>query len=391
MMSHSAAVRSARQSALAGAIALAAAGVAPSAVSAQIPTTRASATTPAATRPAGPAAYRAIADEAEANLTDQVIDRWFPRAVDEANGGFLESFGPDWSPGENDSKAIVFQSRLTWVAAKMAGRDPDRAEQFKAWARHGVAFLSDEMWDGANGGPYWSVDNAGDPTTDRGTEKHAYGIAFGIYAASAAYEATGDPAALDFAKKSFAWLDAHAHDDDDGGYFEPLTADGTPILSPPDGADGPQQDVLGTRYGLKTMNSHIHLLEAFTGLYEAWPDPAVRGRLEEVFGLVRDRILVGSIGFQNSTSPPTGAWCRATSRSATTSRRPTCWPRRRPPWAGPTTRPSGRSPGGSSTTTCNTASTRSTAASTTPATSSGRRPTPTRSGGSRPRASTPCC
>jgi len=44
--------------------------------------------------------------------------------------------------------------------------------------------------------------------------------------------------------------------------------------------------------GYKSMNTHIHLLEAFTELYRVWPDPALRARLEEMLVIVRDKICV---------------------------------------------------------------------------------------------------
>jgi mannobiose 2-epimerase len=93
--------------------------------------------------------------------------------------------------------------------------------------------------------------------------------------------------------ETFKWLDAHGHDAANGGYFEAFARHGTPVIarredvSPPRSADG-----LGTPYGYKSMNTHIHLLEAVTALYQASGDAGVRGRLEELLGVVRDRVAV---------------------------------------------------------------------------------------------------
>jgi mannobiose 2-epimerase len=98
---------------------------------------------------------------------------------------------------------------------------------------------------------------------------------------------------LGLAQEAFRWLDGHAHDAKHGGYFEALRRDGTPIMTPPanpDGTPGHPTDRIGTAYGLKSMNTHIHLLEAFTALHHVWPDPLVRDRLLEVFTIVRDRL-----------------------------------------------------------------------------------------------------
>jgi mannobiose 2-epimerase len=118
-------------------------------------------------------------------------------------------------------------------------------------------------------------------------EKHAYGISFAIYSMAIAHAATKDAKPLDLAKQAFEWLERHAHDGKNGGYYEALTRDGKPIMI---GQAG--NDFIGTRYGYKSMNSHIHLLEAFTELYRVWPDSGVRKRLDEVFKIVRDKVYV---------------------------------------------------------------------------------------------------
>jgi mannobiose 2-epimerase len=234
-------------------------------------------------------AYLRLADEAEANLQEHVLRKWFPRAVDREHGGFYTSFNEDWSPGKNNDKTLVYQSRLTWVAARAAQRYPEQAEAYLGYTRHGLDCLAHTMWDREFGGFFWELDEHGHMKPDRKGEKHAYGIAFGIYAAATNYTATRDARALELARRAFTWLDEHAHDAQNGGYYEALTQQGQPMLAPPPGR---QADAIGTRYGYKSMNSHIHLLEAFTALHEVWPDATLRARLQEVFELVRDKIAV---------------------------------------------------------------------------------------------------
>lgn len=239
--------------------------------------------------PAGPTSYLRLAGQMEKHFREGVLAFWFPRCVDRERGGFHPSFLNDGTRGTDDDRMIVFQSRMTWVAAQVVMRCPDLAEAYRPIVAHGVACLDEVMWDKEFGGPFWQVDASGKLRPGDPGRKHAYGIAFCIYAAAAAHEATGSGRALDLARRTFRWLDDHAHDAANGGYHEALRRDGTPILDPPPDATGATA-LLGTPHGFKSMNAHIHLLEALTGLRAVWPDPVLTARLNEVFEIVRDRI-----------------------------------------------------------------------------------------------------
>jgi mannose/cellobiose epimerase-like protein (N-acyl-D-glucosamine 2-epimerase family) len=227
-----------------------------------------------------PQACRRLAQETEANLQQEILDKWLPSAFD-PRGGFFQNYNADWSRVGDESKGIVYESRLTWTAAAAAARFPKLAEMCLAQTHHGVAFLAEKMWDHRRGGFFWAVDEAGNPAGPQGAQKLGYGNAFGIFAAAGNYKVTHDPIALDLAQKAFHWYDQHGHDAKNGGYLE-VAPDGAPsaALSNPVGAHGDE----------KSMNSTIHMLEAITALYEVWPDATVRARLNEVFEIVRDRI-----------------------------------------------------------------------------------------------------
>ncbi len=231
--------------------------------------------------------YNAIAKQTQDNLQTQILAKWFPAAVNLQQGGFDQNFAYDWTKLPGTERSIVYQSRLTWTAAQAALRLPSEEFIYRNYASHGVAELSREMWDAQNGGFYWQVDKG---VADRNGEKHVYGNAFAIYALSAAYKATKNPDALRLAQQDFFWLEKHAHDNKNKGYFEALKRDGTPILAPV--SDDQESDFIGTRYGYKSMNTHIHLLEAYGALYEVWPEPQLKNRLNELFELVRDVIYV---------------------------------------------------------------------------------------------------
>jgi mannobiose 2-epimerase len=181
---------------------------------------------------------------------------------------------------------------MTWGAAQVAMRHPELKDQFLPIAEHGVEYLSNILWDKEFGGFFWGLDDHGQITESFTDRKEMYGESFALYGAAAAYQATHDPKALALAQQQFRWMEAHAHDNKNGGYFEILTREGKPIATDPVDAAKPQRPDGGFPSGYKSMNTHIHLLESLAQLYEAWKDDAVRKRLEEMLAIVRDRICV---------------------------------------------------------------------------------------------------
>jgi mannobiose 2-epimerase len=111
---------------------------------------------------------------------------------------------------------------------------------------------------------------------------------FGIYGFSEYYKASGNAAALDYARQIYRLLERHALDPANNGYVEALTQDwqATDQLSLSD-VDLNEK---------KSMNTHLHLLEAYTNLYRVWPDATLRQRLKNSIDLMLDRILLSQTG-----------------------------------------------------------------------------------------------
>jgi mannobiose 2-epimerase len=220
------------------------------------------------------------------------LEVWFPRTVDRQHGGFYSDFARDWQPTKSEGKFSVFQGRMTWIASQIVMRRPDLKEQYLSIVQHGVDFLSNVLWDKQYGGFFWGVDDNGQITPFYSDGKELYGISFCIYGAAAAYQATHDAKALELAQKAFRWIDEHAHDARNGGYFEWLTRDGKVVEGNPGEVTLHAIPLGSFPIGYKSMNTHIHLLESFTQLYEVWKDDTLRQRLEELLALNRDRICV---------------------------------------------------------------------------------------------------
>ncbi|MEJ7586734.1 MAG: AGE family epimerase/isomerase [Ferruginibacter sp.] len=215
---------------------------------------------------------------------EQLLDKYYPRNIDTLYGGYLSSFSFDIQPVGEQDKMIVTQSRHTWSTARAAVFYKDT--NYIRMSRHGFYFLRDKMWDPVYGGFFNLVTRQG---VVKSTMKEAYGNSFGIFALAAYYDCSRDTSALNLAKKAFKWLEDHSYDPRYKGYFQHLERDGTLVKRP---ASTPGTSDLG----YKDQNSSIHLLEAFTELYNVWPDPLLKTRLHELLILIRDT-LVTSKGY----------------------------------------------------------------------------------------------
>ena len=175
--------------------------------------------------------YQKLADEMENVLQKDVLGVWFPRSVDKEAGGFYSNFTRDWQRTKSDGKFSVFQGRMVWVASQVLRQRPESKEQYQPIVNHGLKYLEEVLWDQKQGGFYWGLDENNHISSLYTDGKHLYGISFGLYGATAAYQATNDKRALDLAQKTFRWIDQHAHDNQNGGYFEWLTRDGKVVQS----------------------------------------------------------------------------------------------------------------------------------------------------------------
>ncbi|HOQ61769.1 MAG TPA: AGE family epimerase/isomerase [Vicinamibacterales bacterium] len=218
---------------------------------------------------------RAARDELRRHLTEELLPFWLARCKDDVNGGFVTHFDQHGKDTGEDEKSLIAQSRCvyTFAAAHRAGYGGGECAEF---ARHGVDFLLDRMWDRAHGGFCWTVDRRGRVQIDK---KILYGLSFAIYSLSEYTLATGDPRGIEYAQRTFDLVERHCADPALGGYFEMFERDWT-RCGP--GAGG------GDR---KTLDVHMHLMEAFTTLFECSRRAEHRRALQENIDLLVGRFL----------------------------------------------------------------------------------------------------
>jgi len=222
-----------------------------------------------------------IAEEA-ADLLGRNLDFWFPRGV--AERGFHQNMARDGSLLPDETRFLVYQARMLWVAATASEAFPDRRDDFLGIVRHGRRELSQTLLDRANGGHWWITDLAGRPIGKRPELKLAYGLAFALYGLSAAARVCGTADSQTEADAAFAFLE-RMHDDENGGYFESAMPDGSPLA-------GFEPEALGPEFGpsggaaRKSQNTHLHLLEALLVYRRVCANPLVPERIEELVKLM---------------------------------------------------------------------------------------------------------
>jgi len=118
-------------------------------------------------QPANPESCRRIANQVEASLFRDDLNKWFAVAIDEKKGGFFENFRDDWTPGPTGTKSIVYQSRLTWLSAA-AMRYPKDAQRYRDAFVKQWDFISKSQIDATHGGWYPTVSADGSPRQRQG-------------------------------------------------------------------------------------------------------------------------------------------------------------------------------------------------------------------------------
>ena len=214
-------------------------------------------------------------DEAHNHLVNELLPFWVSRMKDEVNGGFITHFDVKGNDSGEDEKSLISQTRsiYTLSSAHQAGYGEGK---LAGLAKHGVDFLLDKMWDKEFGGFYWMMDRKGNVKIDK---KIIYGQSFAIYSLSEYTLATGDKRGHEYASLVFDLLQKYCADTMYGGYWEMFHRDWT-LCGP--GSQG------GDR---KTLDVHMHLMEAFTTLYECTGLEVHRRKLLEVIDILLNRVI----------------------------------------------------------------------------------------------------
>ncbi|MDD6307300.1 MAG: AGE family epimerase/isomerase [Clostridiales bacterium] len=215
-----------------------------------------------------------MVEEVKEHLLNTIIPFW-KNLRDNENGGYYGWLDYDLKLDKKAVKGCILNSRITWFFANAYTLLKD--ESLLDEAKHGFQFMKDYCFDKENGGIYWSITYDGKPED---TTKHTYNQAFCIYALSSYYEASGDTEALQMAKGLFRIIEEKCTDE--VGYLEAFDKEFHLIENDKLSENGVIAD--------KTMNTLLHVFEAYTELYRVSKDADVKKRLEWILDTIADKI-----------------------------------------------------------------------------------------------------
>lgn len=225
-------------------------------------------------------------DTSERNVRQELFDEgrrilhfWRDRVLLQ-DGGFHGEIDHTGRVKPDADRGLILAARILWTFSRAVASGFEATAENRAQADKSYAFLVEHFWDEEYLGFYWMLNAKHEPVNDR---KHIYAQSFAIYALSEYYAATGKLDALVRAQLTHQLIERYARDIVSGGYLESFTrawtSDDDLRLSEVDLAEA------------KSMNTHLHILEAYTRLYQVWPNEELSGRLIHLLDVCKNHIL----------------------------------------------------------------------------------------------------
>jgi mannobiose 2-epimerase len=209
---------------------------------------------------------------------NNILAYWLKYSIDLKNGGFYGRIDNTNKIEEDAPKGSVLNSRILWTFS--AAYNLTKKPVYLQTAERAFKYINSYFIDKEFGGVYWTVDFRGNPAD---TKKQIYALAFAVYGLSEYFKASEDERAKKLAIDLYKVMMQRSYDKVHGGYVEALTKDWKEIedlrLSAKDCNEK------------KSMNTHLHILEANANLYLIWPDAVLKQKIEELIYIFLNHII----------------------------------------------------------------------------------------------------
>ncbi|MEO7309480.1 MAG: AGE family epimerase/isomerase [Chitinophagaceae bacterium] len=208
----------------------------------------------------------------------QLLAYWQHYTIDEVHGGFAGQVDANNIIHPFAPKGAVLNARILWSFA--AAYRLTKEESYLNTADRALDYLLTHFIDMQHGGVYWSLDYKGQILDSK---KQVYAIAFAIYALSEYYRCYQNDSIKEKAIEMYNVLVRRTYDKEHGGFKEAFTQDWQPIAE--------QRLSEKDDNTPKSMNTHLHVLEAFTNLYRIWPNENLGWHIEELMDDFENHII----------------------------------------------------------------------------------------------------
>ena len=216
--------------------------------------------------------------EVTEDLTRNILPYWSAKMVDNVNGGFYGRIDGNDKVYPEAEKGGILNARILWTYSSAYRVMGDTS--YLRLAKRAKDYILAHFIDSQYGGAYMSLKADGTPSN---TRKHVYTNAFFIYALAEYSRATGDKQALAEARKIFELFEKYAADREYGGYYEVFSQDWQRIRERLIGESSEKDE--------KTMNTSLHVMEAFANLYRVSGEKVVGDRLRKMIEIFLDKII----------------------------------------------------------------------------------------------------
>ncbi len=217
-----------------------------------------------------------LTDEIQQHLEQKILPFWM-KLKDEQHGGFYGEVDYNLEIEKQADKGGIATARFLWTFS--AAYRVTRNEEYLEHAHHLYDFLRNKLYDHENQGIYWLVDFQGQP---KDTRKHVYAQSFAVYALSEYYRVTKSEEALALANEIYLLIEEKGYDKENRAYCEEFDQWWKPVSNEMLSENGVVAEI--------TMNTHIHVLEAYTNLYKANPTDGLKQRLIDLLEVHYEKI-----------------------------------------------------------------------------------------------------